>query len=88
MKIKILPDGKIQTIYADDNPFVGLGRKESIERVGDITFFPEDQSWYVTDPKTGDRIIDQGFPTYKDAVAAEVIYVEDNILGHDRETMV
>jgi len=76
MKILITKDGQTVTGLHDDNfPFSTLGDLE-INRATDVRFDNQEKLWFVHDPKTGERIIPQGFVSRKLAILAEVIFLE------------
>lgn len=78
MKMKILPDGTIRCLYTEELDLAGLGTV-TITRASNVE--PDkDGRWVADMAPSGVDIKLGGFAKRSEALAAEVAFVEENIL--------
>jgi len=75
ISIDISPDGKLLTgLYSDEFGWQDLGECQ-INRATDVRFDNTDKLWKVHILDEGGRILDNGHANRKDAIAAEIVYL-------------
>lgn len=79
MKLRLSADGtELTGLYTDKFPFKALGTL-CVERASNVIYDNSKGQWFVTAPKGGVAILDQGFDTRQEAIDAEIIHLEKEL---------